>query len=306
MKKNKKSLAAFSKKAVSILLIASMSMSLAACGENNDAKESKITTAEKLGTEEPVTVTTGFVEPDIDIDPGAVITTTETEAQTTTETETVTETETETETSTEAQQPQGKYTYTIYGDITISMDINVDDYIIVSDEGQSILSLYRLASDLGWLSLGKYGKDEVAASDDPKVYAPDWWSYSNGTLWTVISPSYYGDIMGNEKAGYDNHQISNYYIQFSTIGEVKPYYSHDERTSDPNHNDVSIDIGRHYPDATYLITGYKTLASRDDIVLLAYLFWYMPQHCGEASSLCEQLSVNGWGQGGHANIIKLP
>jgi len=295
---NKKWFSAFSKKIISFALVSVMTLSLAACGDKKDepkdtqketGTETGITTVEKLGTEEPATVTTGFVEPDIDIDSGATITT-----------------QTETETETEAQQPQGKYTYTIYGDITISMDINVDDYIIVSDEGQSILSLYRLAGDLGWLSLGKYGKDEVAASDDPKVYAPGWWSYSNGTLWTVINPSYYGDIMGNEKAGYDNHQISNYYIQFSTIGEVKPYYSHDERTSNPNHNDVSIDIGRHYPDATYLITGYKTLASRDDIVLLAYLFWYMPQHCGEASSLCEQLSVNGWGQGGNANIIKLP
>ncbi len=299
---NKKWFSALSKKVISIALVSAMTLSLAACGDKkNDQKDTQketvtetgITTAEKISTEEPATVTTGFVEPDIDIDSGAVITT-------------QTETVTEAAATTEAQQPQGNYTYTIYGDITISMDINIDDYITVNDQGVEYFRLYKLAGELGWLSLGQYDLEATSNSDKPSIIGPEWWSYSNGTLWTVIDFSYYWDIMGNEKAGYDHHQISNYYIQFTTLGERKPYYSQEERTSNPNHNDISIDIGRHYPDATYGVSGYWFLGSRDDIILMAYLFWYMSQHCGEAESLCEQLSVDGWGQGGGSNRISLP
>lgn len=156
----------------------------------------------------------------------------------------------------------------------------------------------------------------VAASDDPYIYGPEWWSYSNGTLSTVIRPLTYDDKMSNEIAGYEREQIRDYLVEFCEIGTIEPYYSPDERHDNPNHNNTDIEIDRHYPDATYLITGYKTLASRDDIVLLVYLFWYMPQHCGEAESLCEhcgeaeslceQFGQHWTGRGGNANRIKLP
>ncbi|MCR4609634.1 MAG: YgdI/YgdR family lipoprotein [Eubacterium sp.] len=62
---------------VSALLFVSV---LASCGKGGGlTKNNVITTADKMGTEAGVIITSGFVQPDIDIDSGAIISTTDSE-----------------------------------------------------------------------------------------------------------------------------------------------------------------------------------------------------------------------------------
>jgi hypothetical protein len=287
-------------KAISIFLVTMITLSLTACGENNSSKESKITTAEKLGTEEPVTVTTGFVEPDIDIDPGAIITTeTKTETEIETQTETETETETTTEASTSAPQGQYAYTYTIYDGIVLSMDVNVDDYVVIANDGTPCFRLYQLAGDMGWMSMGLYDKDAVEASkSDLSIVGPSWWSYSNGEMRTQFDLDY-SDSEHLPAPFSDKAPFRGMHINFIEQDTVKPYYTDDEI----NHQLIDINIRRGYDDVQYRVSGYSCAISRDDFVLIAYILWFMPQHCGEAEPLCSQFDEK-WGRGtGATNVL---
>ena len=288
-------------KAISIFLVTMLTLSLTACGENNSRKESKITTAERLSTEEPVTVTTGFVEPDIDIDPGAIITTqTETETETETQTETQTETETTTEASTSAPQGQYAYTYTIYGDIVLSMDINVDDYIGVAKDGHEYFSLWKLAADMGWMSLGIYDRDTVYASDDGNVFGPEFWTYPCGDYRTYFCPYYASEVIIPDSPSSKYHPFMGGIIDFVKTDSLGHYYD-DE---DDNHNLINIDVKVNVHTAQYTVDGYTFMVSRDDLILIAYILWFMPQHGGEAEPFCSQFG-NSWYHGGSKNNINL-
>ena len=285
-------------KAISIFLVTMLTLSLTACGENNSTKESKITTAEKLSTEQGATAT-DFYEPDIDIDPGAIITTeTKTETETETQTETQTETETTTEASTSAPQGQYAYTYTIYDGIVLSMDVNVDDYIVTNNAGVECFRLYQLAGDMGWMSMGVYDKAAVDASNDTSVYGPSWWSYSNGIMRTQFDLDYSEkDLLSGPFS--DSAQFRGMHINFIEQDTIKPYYTDDEI----NHQLIDINIRRGYDNIQYNVSGYSCAISRDDLVLIAYILWFMPQHCGEAEPLCSQFDEK-WGRGaGATNVL---
>jgi len=286
-------------KAISIFLVTMITLSLTACGENNSSKESKITTAERLSTEEPVTVTTGFVEPDIDIDPGAIITT-ETKTETETQTEAQTETETTTEASTSAPQGQYAYTYTIYGDIVLSMDINVDDYIGVAKDGHEYFNIQKLAGDMGWLSLGQYDKNAVDTTNDGNVFAPDFWTFSNGTLRTYFSPYYASEVIIPDSPSSKYHPFMGGIIDFVKMDSLGHYYD----DKDTNHDLINIDVKVNINTAQYTVNGYSFMVSRDDLILIAYILWFMPQHCGEAEPFCRNFEGR-WGSGAGTSIIHL-
>ncbi len=298
IRKTKKRFPVFFKKATSIVLISAMTLSLTACGDKNEKQKEPGTTAEKLSTEQGATAT-DFVEPDIDIDPGAIITTeTKTETETETQTETQTETETTTEASTSAPQGQYAYTYTIYDGIVLSMDVNIDDYVIIADDGIPCFRLYQLAGDMGWLSMGVYDKATVDASNDVDVYGPSWWSYSNGEMRTQFELDY-SDSEHLPAPFSDKAPFRGIHIRFIEQDTIRSYYNDD----DINHKLIDIDIKRGYGDVQYRVSGYSCAISRDDFVLIAYILWFMPQHCGEAEPLCSQFDEK-WGRGtGATNVL---
>ncbi len=254
--------------------------------------ETGITTAERLGTEEPATVTTGFVEPDIDIDSGATITT---------QTETEKETETTTEAPASAPQGQYAYTYTIYDGIVLSMDVNVDDYIVIGNDGTPCFRLFQLAGDMGWMSMGIYDKAAVDASNDTSVYGPDWWSYSNGEMRTKFSISYPQSAFLPEPYS-DMNPFDGASVSFIEQDTIIPYYPLTD--NEINHTDITIDVEIEYSRYEYSVSGYSCMISRDDLILLAYILWFMPQHCGEAEPLCSQFGSH-WGKGGSHNYLTL-
>ncbi|MBR1568110.1 MAG: hypothetical protein IJ648_04040, partial [Lachnospiraceae bacterium] len=142
MKKNP-SIHNVSKQITSGLLAVVMLTALASCGKA-ETKDAKITT-EHWDTQEDATIE--IYDPYIEIRPGADIPEDTTASS-------------EEETTEATPSTNGKYTYTVYGDIQLSMDVNVDDYINVADNGKEIFLLFKLATDLGWLAEGEYSVAE--------------------------------------------------------------------------------------------------------------------------------------------------
>ena len=114
-------------------------------------------------------------------------------------------------------QPQGAYSYNVYG-YTISMDINVDDYIT----GDWFL-LAEMAYDLGWV-----GNDIYTAVDtsDPTTYSSQWFAHHDGDIMTRIDLGYYNEEQVPGTSGYQFRTVnvrfltnsnSNYYTVSKTV-----------------------------------------------------------------------------------------
>ena len=140
------SLIASMKKAISIVIVTMLMISLVGCGDSSDNttaqtsgnKENRMTTEEEMSTQEEAG--NPIDEPNQEIDEGVNLPSD------------IEEDDTE-EPATEAaddSQPQGKYTYTIYDGVELSMDVNVDDWIAPNNSGDSFFRIYDLIDDLGW------------------------------------------------------------------------------------------------------------------------------------------------------------
>ena len=234
------------KKVVSIVLVAMMVICLAGCGSNTEQKDEKVTT-EDLG-EEQDHVNIGVDEANQEIE-GEVDLTTEEDTE-----------------ASSSSSNSGKYTYEAYG-VEVSMDINIDDYITTTNEGLPFFKLLALANDCGWQCLDEDG--------DYKAYV-----YKNGDMDINLRYAYFDDSVGGNSYNIsDQHQISDIDYKFTKTSDyLSDYY--DDGHSNEAHGNLDIDFSKHYPDCQYIVPGVATM-SRDDIIIIAYLFSFVKSHTGE-------------------------
>lgn len=230
------------RKAVSLTLIASMCASLAACQSVN---ESTVTDTSETTTE----ATTA-----------------------TTSTETTESSETE-ETSKFSQD----YAYTIYEDsdnpLTLSMGVNIDDYISQSEDGE-VFELFKLASDLGWLEKGLYTYEdyEAATESDPdqkRIGHSNWYSYSYDDHRAVFIINEYIDNIPDS----DRRQVSLISFEYMKNEFTLPYF--EDADSNYAHNKVVLGFDYHYDDDIYFVGGQRSMCSREDAIVIAYTLWVM-------------------------------
>lgn len=162
-------------------------------------------------------------------------------------------------------QPQGAYTYNVYG-YTISMDINVDDYIT----GDWFL-LAEMAYDLGWA-----GDDIYTAVDtsDPTTYSSQWFAHHDGDIMTRIDLGYYNEEQIPGTSGYQFRTVN---VRFLTNSSSNYYTAGD---SDILHRNLTCDFGKHYSDCEYKLNGTGWYASYEDIVMITYMFWSAAENTG--------------------------
>ena len=215
---------------------------------------------------------------------GSVIETDEAEVD-----ESVEESATANETT--APAAEGMYTYTIYegteNEMTLSMDVNIDDYIISTSYTDSFFSMGQMARSLGWLPNGDANFD--SSSDVLLYYSYD---YGDGTQMIFRGGENYSD-----NAFLDRPQIESYSVHLAPIESyMECFYSGDV---EDNLTGITVDMGRHYEDLSIITTNrdFACAASRDDIVIIAYIFWSASEHPGENcfyySPLHEHFSAGG-------------
>ena len=262
------SLIASMKKAISIVLVMLMMFSLAACGNSSDnttaqtsGKENRVTTEEEMSTQEragdPID------EPNQEIDEGVNL-------------PTDTEEDTE-EVTTEAPsnpQPQGKYTYTIYDGIEISMDVNVDDYIVTNKKGDEFFHIYELAESLGWEGINP---DE---DGDSTMFS---YQTNEGAVMKFEVSS--GDDYADGWDEYEFEKIDGIYSDFTTgAPDFGLYYDMNETGLQEKHTGSSIIINPDIDAAKYGIGGaFGKAASRDEVILIAYVLWEPTAYDGESN-----------------------
>ena len=192
-------------------------------------------------------------EPGYDIAPGADIPETSTEEPSSTE-----ESPSDNDT-TENPPTGGAYTYTVYGDIQLSMDVNIDDYIWTNSSGKEVFGFIDMALALGW------------------------WPGTGGGI--PIDPTTFGGTREGWASNYDYlpgeffYPVDGGYIKLM----IEDLDQEDERYSNAqigwicleneNHtNTIYAYINEHYDDIQYIVPFRSSLvASRNDIIVLAYI-----------------------------------
>ena len=233
------------KKILSTILATSLIISATACSNQKDDRIDPTTR-----TTESEMLETGMSEPNQTIDP-------------------VNTDPTTSETS-ETAAPAGQYTYTLYAgtanEVTISMDVNIDDYIYVGQNGSS-LELGRLASDLGWLEQGQYTWDDVLAAhqanpDETNIGYANWYTFNYGDHRAMFVLDWYEEDM----PGVNRSQV--YAITFRYLENN----SNANFFSDGRNGGVAF--SQHYDLVCYGIGGQHCMCSRDDAIVIAYGLWY--------------------------------
>lgn len=254
------SLIASMKKAISIVIVTMLIISLVGCGDSSDnttaqtsgSKENRMTTEEEMSTQEEAG--NPIDEPNQEIDEGVNLPSD------------IKEDDTE-EPTTEAaddSQPQGKYTYTIYDGVELSMDVNIDDYIVTNKLGDQFFNVYSLAEDLGW----------EGADLDSDGYA------SFFTYTTSAGPIVRLQIVGESEVpegweDYGYEKVTVLYLEFTTgAPDYNPYYTMSDTESQSEFLSSSIHISQYADKAQYGIGGaFGEVISRDTAIMTAYLLW---------------------------------
>ena len=231
-------------KVVTLAVIASLCASFTACNNNSQIDDRTTTTTR---TTESEMLETGMSEPNQTIDP-------------------VNTDPTTSETS-ETAAPAGKYSYTLYAgtanEVTISMDINIDDYILPIEGGGEFLQLGRLASDLGWLEQGQYDWDDIVnAESGSNIGSANWYTFSYGDHRAMFVIDGYSEKM----PGSNRSQV--YAITFRYLENN----SNANFFSDGRNGGVAF--SQHYDLVCYAIGGQNCMCSRDDAIVIAYGLWY--------------------------------
>ncbi len=193
---------------------------------------------------------------------------------------------------TTAPAAEGMYTYTIYegteNEMTLSMDVNIDDYIISTSYTDSFFSMGQLAQSLGWLPNGDVNFDYD--NDTVLYYSYD---YGDGTQMVFRGGENYGD----SNAYLDLPQIESYSVHLAPSDSYMNCVYSGEIAD--NLTGITVDIGLHYDDLSIVTTNRNLgcAASRDDIVIIAYIFWSASEHPGENcfyySPIHESFSAGG-------------
>lgn len=258
-------------KVVFVIFVMFMMLSLVGCGEEDTTSEQNanaITTEEERTTQEDIDDNPELPGGEQEIATEVVLST-----EATTETTTEATTEVTTEATTEAA-PSGKYSYTIYGGIQVSLDTNIDDYIIVHPSGPEFFKLDELASCYGWKCENDedFGWTQFTYDYNGCVIYFRYWCYED-----KIEKS-----IDNSYGVGDSYQISNadyFFITEFGSGEALTDYYESSDSSD-EHKYLSIDISKHYEECQYYVPGIGSM-SRDDVVLVAYLLESVSHNPGE-------------------------
>ncbi len=161
--------------------------------------------------------------------------------------------------------PTGSYTYTVYGDIQLTMGVSIDDYITTNNAGQEVFKLSHLAVDLGWWP-DNISPDSWSFGE----YLPDMFTCPTGDM-TVVFTCHSYDYNAQFQ---DYPQISGFSYFFAQNGSLgTSFYNDSENISDEDKY-VMASINGHGADLKYLVPygiGKSFMASRDDIVVLAYV-----------------------------------
>ncbi len=253
------------RKVVSIVLILCMAFSLAACnGGGDDNRESKPSVP---STEKPIE--TKPEEPNQHIDPGANLPTAAPTIEHTSEAPTVeptTEPTVEPTAEPTVEPGNGEYTYTIYGKYEVTMDINVNDYIFVSEyTGKTCFRFYQLAFDLGWQTfLGYTEKD----NNNPISYRETIYFRFDGDLSSRFELS--------DWAHSDTKALAGMSLSYWHKGTAEPYFDGNRRYE----NSDSFVEKTINSTNEYVISGPEYSASYDDIVLMSYMIWKATEEPG--------------------------
>lgn len=177
---------------------------------------------------------------------------------------------TETATSTESTPaPAGKYTYTVYAgteyETTLSMDVNIDDYLInYDDEKVPFFSIGNLKEKLGYLSNGDPNFD---SSKQSLLYS----TYIYGDTQMVWrSGDNYQDT--NNPSGYPQMYSFNYHL--APVGDYEANARTDEEIQSSYANyGIIVQFCQHPDDICYYtVNGGKPVGiSRDDAIIIAYV-----------------------------------
>lgn len=243
------------KKVISTLLAACMLVTLTACGTTVSQQDARQTTTEYSTEAE---IGNGQDEPDQTIDDGYWHDEDPTEEPTSS-------TEVPTTKPGGENPPTGQYTYTVYGDIQLTMSVNIDDYITTNDAGQEVFKLSHLAVDLGWWP-DNINPDSWSFGE----YLPDMFTCPTGDM-TVVFTCHTYDFNAQFQ---DYPQISGFSYFFAQNGSLgTSFYNDSENISDEDKY-VMASINGHGADLQYLVPygiGKSFMASHDDIVVLAYV-----------------------------------
>lgn len=249
-------------KVISIVIVASMLLTLTACGGTASQQDAAVTTeSNSTMTQQPGAPE----EPNQDIDDGADISEPTEDPNPSTGEPSSTEDPSSNNGTTENPPTGGAYTYTVYDGITINMDVNIDDYIMTNDNG-SFFELYKLMFDYDWLASGIYSEKDDSES---LSYAPRWYSRVDGELMTII-----------EIANNDNHLVSvngrdvKQFYSLSITYRTESggtYYNSDD--NDIMHSPLTVEFSERQGTLDYRILGNGGAVSRDDIVLISYIIW---------------------------------
>ena len=176
---------------------------------------------------------------------------------------------------TTAPAAEGMYTYTIYegteNEMTLSMDVNIDDYVISNSYTDKFFAINRLAADLGWLANGDPNYDSSNG-------APTFFCYVNGDGTQTVFMGAYNYTDENTPMGFP--QINSYNVHIAPLGNWQGLSYPDG--SEERHLGINVTTSQHYDDLEYLTFNSSiAAASRDDIVIIAYIFWSTSVNPGE-------------------------
>ena len=214
-------------KVISIITVASMLLTLTACGGTASQKDAAVTTeSNSTMPQQPGAPE----EPNQDIDDGADISEPTEDPNPSTGEPSSTEESPSDNGTVENPPTGGAYTYTVYGQ-TISMDINVDDYIKSTDWGDFFL-LAEMAYSLGWAGNDIY---TTADTSDPTTYSSQWYARHDGDMTTRIDLGYYNEEQipdtnnGHQFRILDLTYLANGGVTFSGLHQlilVRTQWSH--------------------------------------------------------------------------------
>lgn len=252
-------------KVVFVILMFIMMLSLVGCGEEDTTSEQNanaITTEEERTTQEDIDDNPELPGGEQEIATEVVLST-----EATTETTTEATTEVTTEATTEAA-PSGKYSYTIYGGIQVSLDTNIDDYISVDDKGRDFFKLHDVATGLGWnCENGDSFSQYTYNYDDCVVYF---------AYWNNDEQIQDGSTFSNR---YQIEYIDYDFLSDFTRGEsFNPYYV--SKNGNDAHKALSVHFSNHYDSLQYCVPG-SAVMSRDDIILVTYMLESVKHNPGE-------------------------
>lgn len=169
-----------------------------------------------------------------------------------------------TETAGSTTAPTGKYTYTVYAgteyETTLSMDVNIDDYLIDNDgEKVPFFSIGLLGDSLGWVD------------GESSLYSA--YVYGDTQMVWRCGGSYSGSGSSDNPSGYPQLYSFNYHL--APISNYKDAARSLEETQSSTLNyGIIVNFCQHSDDICYYTVGDKSAVgiSRDDAILIAYVF----------------------------------